>query len=266
MNVDVWRARPAGGEPERLTTQHAAVNYPALIDARTLLYVAREEDGSGPWLWALDVERKTTTRVSSGVDQYTSVAASRDGRRHGGDCCQPQLQPVARAAHGSASRTIATAQPYPLPVPTGQAFAPRFGGGSLFYLSARGTGDGLWKVDDSGHGSQVWRNVDAALSEPPAVSPDGHRLALVVRQNGKRTLWIMSADGSNRADAGGVDRHTGRRGSRAPWTGRLMARGSSPAAATRRVRRSSRSRSMAACRSGWSRARRSIRCGRRTAA
>ena len=81
MNVDVWRARPTGGEPERLTTQHAAVNYPALIDARTLLYVAREEDGSGPWLWALDVERKTTTRVSTGVDQYTSVAASRDGRR-----------------------------------------------------------------------------------------------------------------------------------------------------------------------------------------
>ena len=31
------------------------------------------------------------------------------------------------------------AQPYPLPEPTGIALAPRFGGTSLFYLSARGT-------------------------------------------------------------------------------------------------------------------------------
>ncbi len=196
MNVDVWRARPTGGEPERLTNQHAAVNYPALINARTLLYVAREEDGSGPWLWALDIERKTSTRVSSGVDQYTSVAASRDGRRLVATVANPssglwQVPLTDRIADDGATR------PYPLPVPTGQAFAPRFGGGLLFYLSARGTGDGLWKVEH-GQGSHVWRNVDAALSEPAAVSPAGNRLALVVRQNGKRTLWIMSNDGSNR--------------------------------------------------------------------
>ena len=197
MNVDLWRARPAGGNPERLTNQHAAVNYPAQIDARTLLYVAREEDGSGPWLWALDVARKTTMRVSPGVDQYTSIAASRDGRRIVATVANPGSTLWRVPLTDRVTADSGLVEPYALPVPTGQAFSPRFSGTALFYLSARGTGDGLWKVEN-GRGAQVWRNVDAALSEPAAVSPDGRRLALVVRQNGTRTLWIMSPDGSNR--------------------------------------------------------------------
>jgi len=35
------------------------------------------------------------------------------------------------------------------------------------------------------------------LSEPPAGSPDGSRVAAVVRQDGKRRLAIMAADGTN---------------------------------------------------------------------
>ena len=147
--------------------------------------------GSGHSMSRVECRR----RVPSGVDQYTSVSASRDGRRI-----------VATVANPSASlwrvplqdRIVddQDAQPYPLPVQTGRALAPRFGGTSLFYLSARGPGDGLWKVQD-GRASEVWRGVDGALSEPPAVSPDGRRLAVVVRREGKRHLSIMSADGTN---------------------------------------------------------------------
>jgi hypothetical protein len=89
------------------------------------------------------------------------------------------------------------AQPYALPVPTGRTSAPRLKGTSLFYLAARGTGDGLWKVRDGGEPSEVWRNVDGPLFEPATVSPDGHRVAVVVRREGKRHLSIMSEDGTN---------------------------------------------------------------------
>jgi Tol biopolymer transport system component len=196
MDVDVWRVRPSGGAPERLTNQHAAVNYPALINSRTLLYVAREEDGSGPWLWALDVERKSSHRVSSGVDQYMSVAASRDGRHIVATVANPSSS-LWRAPLMDRPADESDVQPYPLPVPTGRAQAPRFSKAALFYLAARGTGDGLWRVN-AGQGAQIWRNVEGALPEPPAVSPDGRLLAVVVRQAGKRVLSVMSEDGSNR--------------------------------------------------------------------
>ena len=81
-------------------------------------------------------------------------------------------------------------------MPTGRALAPRFGGSAFFYLSARGTGDGLWKVQD-GRASEIRSEADVALYEPPAVSPDGSRVVVVLRHEGKRHLSIMSSDGTN---------------------------------------------------------------------
>jgi Tol biopolymer transport system component len=195
MNMNVWRLRSSGGSPEQLTDQHAAVNFLAPLDAHTLLYVARAEDWSGPWLWALDVEHKVARRVSSGVDQYTSVSASRDGRRVVATVANPSssLWRVPLLDRSAGDHDV---QPYLLPVPTGRALAPRFGGSSLFYLSARGTSDGLWKVE-GGQASEIRSEADVALYEPPAVSPDGSRVVVVVRHEGKRHLSIMSADGTN---------------------------------------------------------------------
>ena len=190
--MDVWRVRPSGGPPERLTEGGTAVNFLAPLDTRTLLYVARAEDRSGPWLWALDVERKVTRRVNSGLGQYMSVSASRDGRRMVATVANPtaSLWRVPLLDRQAEDRDV---QPYPLP--TARALAPRFGGTSLFYLSAGGTGDALWRVQD-GQASEVQKGADGALSEPPAVSPDGSRVAIVVRREGKRHLSIMSADGT----------------------------------------------------------------------
>jgi Tol biopolymer transport system component len=195
LDVDVWRVRASGESLERLTEQHAAISFLAPLDLGTLLYVARAEDWSGPWLWALDVERKAQRRVLAGVDQYMSVAADREGRRIVATVANPSAS-LWRVSLSDRLVEEEAAEPYALPVPTGRATAPRFGQTSLFYLSARGTGDGLWKVQD-GRGSEVWRDMEGALSEPAAVSPTGDRLAVVVRREGKRRLWIMSADGTD---------------------------------------------------------------------
>jgi serine/threonine protein kinase/Tol biopolymer transport system component len=195
IEMDIWRVRSSGGSPERLTS-HAAISFLTLLNSRTLLYLARSEDWSGPWLWALDVEQRMSRRISSGVDQFTSVAASRDGSRVVATVANPTstLWSVPLLDRVAEDRD---AERYQLPVPMGHAQAPRFGPAALFYLSAGGSGDGLWKVHE-GQASEIWRNVDGALSEPPAVSPDGQHVAVAVRRQGKRLLSIMSPDGTNR--------------------------------------------------------------------
>jgi Tol biopolymer transport system component len=194
--MDVWRMQPSGELPEQLTNLNAPLNFLAPLDFRTLLYVARGDDWSGPWLWALDVETRVTRRVTIGLEQHTSVSASRDGRRV-----------VATVANPTASlwrvplrdRPVEEHDAQPYPVPTERALAPRFGGTSLFYLSlsARGNGDGLWRLVQNGQAFEVRKGADGVLTEPPVPSPDGSRVAVVVRQQGKRRLAIMSADGTN---------------------------------------------------------------------
>ena len=79
--MDLWRISPSGGQPERLTHHNAHVAFPAPINPHTVLYVAPAEDGSGPSLYAFNVDRKTSHRISFGLEQYLSVAASANGHR-----------------------------------------------------------------------------------------------------------------------------------------------------------------------------------------
>src|SRR5579862_7466891 len=79
--LDIWRIRPSGGTPERITSHNSRVTHPVLLDQRTLLYLASDPDGSGQWLYSMDVEHRIPHRLSSGLEQYTSLAASADGRR-----------------------------------------------------------------------------------------------------------------------------------------------------------------------------------------
>jgi Tol biopolymer transport system component len=139
-------------------------------------------------LWWLDVETKTTHRVTSGLDHYASVSASRDGRRV-----------VATVENPTATlwsvpildRQAQDGDVLPYPATGARAISPRFGNGSLFYLSPSGAVDGLWVAKD-GKASQVWKG-DESLTEPPAVSRDGKLVAVVVKQR----LLLMAADGTN---------------------------------------------------------------------
>jgi Tol biopolymer transport system component len=195
VEMNVWRVRPAGGPAEQLTQRHASINFLSMLDARTLLYVSRGDDRSGPWLWSLDVPSRVTRRVGTGLEHYSYVSASRDGRR----VVATVSNPVADLwSVPLLDRLVQDDDVQPYRVPTERALAPRFGGTSAFYLSlsARGTGDGLWRLEN-GQASEIWNDAEGGLFEPAAASPDGRRVAVVVRQGGKRHLVMMSSDGTD---------------------------------------------------------------------
>jgi Tol biopolymer transport system component len=153
--------------------------------------------------------------MSSGLGQYTWVSASRDGRRVVATVANPtaSLWRVPLLDRQAEDRDV---QPYALP--TGRALAPRFSGTSLFYLSTSGTGDGLWRVQD-GQASEVAKSADGGLFEPPAVSPDGSRVAIIVTREGKRQLVVLSADGrSSRTLAPSLDIHGAAGQGTADWS------------------------------------------------
>src|SRR5262245_51436532 len=79
--MDVWRIRPTGGSPERITFHNSTVAHLTFLDKRTLLYTSREADGSGPRLYGIDVARLVPHRISFSVERYTSIAATADGSR-----------------------------------------------------------------------------------------------------------------------------------------------------------------------------------------
>jgi Tol biopolymer transport system component len=187
-DMDLWRINPSGGNPERLTQRNTDIAYPTPVGNNTVFYVARDGDGSGPWLWAFDLKRRESRRASVGLEQYTSVQASADGRKLVATISNPVagLWTVPILDRIAEERDV---KPYT--VQNARALAPRFGGSSLFYLSSLGGGDGLWRLRDET--TEIWKGSDGALFETPAVSPDGSRVAIVLR---KGQLHVLSADGA----------------------------------------------------------------------
>ena len=187
--------------PERLTNQNSDMRYLTLLDERTIVYVSPDQNGAGPWLWALDLERKVSRRISSGLEVYSSVDASADGRRLAAAVSNPtaNLWSVPILDRRAEEKDVK-----PFSVSSVRAYAPRFGGASLFYLSSRGGGDGLWRYEN-GQATEIWRGTDGALFEPPAVSSSvspsdsigAPRVAVILRKQGRRTLNTLASDGSD---------------------------------------------------------------------
>jgi Tol biopolymer transport system component len=190
--MDLWRVPSSGGTPEKLTEHNSDVAYPTPFDQRTVLYVTRDQDGSGPWLWSLDMERKQSHRVSFGLERYTSVAASANAHRLVATVEDPSanLWSVPILDRPAEEQDVKR-----FPVPAVRALMPRFGGATLFYVSSRGGGDGLWRFQD-GETQEVWKGSDGALLGPAAVSSDGRRVAFVLRRNGRSRLQLETANGT----------------------------------------------------------------------
>jgi Tol biopolymer transport system component len=191
--LDIWRIRPAGGIPERITSHHGQVSYPVMLDRRTLMYLASDPDGSGPWLYSMDVERRIPHRLTPGLDRYTSLAASADGRR---------LVVTRATAHGTLWRLqipdspAVASEANRIPLTTSTGSSPRLGRDYLLYVSAAGAGESIWKLAN-GTSTELWRGEGVRVFGGPAISPDGRYVAFSVRKNGQTLLYAMQGDGMN---------------------------------------------------------------------
>jgi serine/threonine protein kinase/Tol biopolymer transport system component len=200
--MDLWRIRPDGGGLEQLTHLSTDISYPAPINERSVLFVAHNQDGAGPWLWAFDPKTRTSERLSSGLEEYTALAATADGRRLVASVVNPQVN---LASIPITNGVVEDREVEALQVPTRRSWAPRFGGGSLFYLSSRDGADGLWSYRD-GKSLEIWRGSEGALHSPVGVSADGSNVAFALRRNGRQQLHVMAADGTHlRALSSDVD-------------------------------------------------------------
>jgi Tol biopolymer transport system component len=194
-DMDIWRVPAGGGHAEQITFHHAWVAYPAWLDARTLVYSATADDGSGRWLYAIDVEHRIPHRVSSGIaEQYLSVAV---------DQVTPHHLLATVASPTAALWTVPIAndiQPesaiQPIHAANTRALSPRYAGDFLAFLSSKGGADGLWTLDNRGTALELWKGGDGGVVAAPAISPDGNRICFSYRKEGRAGLYVINANGT----------------------------------------------------------------------
>ena len=191
--MDIWRVRPTGGAAERITFHNSRVSYPALLNQRTLLYLATDPDGGGPWLHSLDLEQRIPQRIGFGVDRYTSLAASADGRRLVVTLANPSSTlwrlPISDPpVDASAATRIA--------LTTGRGSFPRLGPNYLLYVSSKIGGQSIWKLENQ-IATELWSAPRARIIGGPAIAADEHRVAFSVEQHGRMRLYVMNADGTD---------------------------------------------------------------------
>jgi serine/threonine protein kinase/WD40 repeat protein len=193
--LDIWRIPSTGGQPERLTHHNARVAHLAWLDTQTLVYSATADDGSGQWLYSLDVERRIGHRISSGItEQYLSVAVTNTRPRR---LVATVATPAASLWTVPLSDRIQTDGAVSrFPVPVSHALGVRFAPGYSLFLSSKGGGDGLWKLE-KGSARELWKGSEGGVVAPPAVSPDGSYICFSYRKQGRAALYLMSADGTN---------------------------------------------------------------------
>jgi serine/threonine protein kinase/Tol biopolymer transport system component len=192
-NWDVWRIRPSGADLERITFHDSRVSFPVLLDAHTLIYLATDADGSGPWLYEMDLTRKSARRVSVGLERYTSLAANANGTRLVATLASSRSDLWRITLDGNTPvQSIASSLESELQ----SAYAPRFGPGYLVYVSTAGGRRGLWRLD---HGAltELWGDEGTDRIGAPAIAPDGRHIAFTVENQDGKKLYVIDSDGRN---------------------------------------------------------------------
>jgi len=190
--LDIWRIAAGGGNPERITSHNSRVTHPVFLNGQTLVYLASDADGAGPWIYAVDIDRRTPRRLSAGVERYTSLAGSSDARRLVATIANESRTLWRIPITGGVIDQTAAARITP---PTTRGRSPRYGPNYMLYVSARGQAEGIWRLTGA-VATELWSAPNARVIGGPAVAPDGQRVAFSAETNGRTRLYVMNADGS----------------------------------------------------------------------
>jgi Tol biopolymer transport system component len=190
---DIWRIQPSGAGLERLTFHNTRVTYPVMLDRRTLVYLATDADGSGPWMYAVDVGRRLPHRISSGLETYTSLAASADSARLVATIANTRTSVWRISLTGDGSSAAAAGGPS---LVLANAVTPRLGADILLYVSWRGERQGIWALSQ-GTTREIWSSAHSRIVGGPAIAPDGRRITFTVDDHGRTLLYVMDNDGSH---------------------------------------------------------------------
>jgi Tol biopolymer transport system component len=190
---DIWRVRPSGVGLARLTTHNSYVAYPTLLDNHTMVYLATSGDGSGPWLYTLDTERRVPHRISFGLETYTSLAASADGQR--------LVATIVNSGSSLWRLTLRAKDGAPATAPTpsllsADGAAPRLGPDYVLYVAGQGGKQGIWTLTQ-GATREIWSSTDSLIAGAPAIAPDGRHIAFTARDKNRTLLYVIDRDGSH---------------------------------------------------------------------
>lgn len=179
-------------DAEQITHYDARVAYLAWLDARTLIYSAHADEGSGEWLYTIDVERRQPHRVSGGIaEQYLTVAVTPGApRRMVVTLAIPTVSlwsvPLTDRVEPEDTVTAVAVQ-------NARAISPRVTSDGILFRSSSGAGDGLWKLQGTTV-RELWSGTDGGIVAPFAVSADGV-VAVSYRTKGRTVLRLVNPDG-----------------------------------------------------------------------
>ena len=191
---DIWRIRPSGEDLERITFHNAQVSHPVFLDERTLAYLAIDAQGSGPWLYALNIDQRVPHRISFGLERYGSLAASASGMRLVATVeeSQASIWSVPLSANSDVERV---GRPSPLLSSLYSAgFSPRVGPDFILYVSTRAGRHVIWKAQD-GHSRELWSDARSAVVGGPAITRDGRQIAFTAAEGEQTVLYAMDGNG-----------------------------------------------------------------------
>ena len=191
---DIWRVRPSGEGLERITFHASRVSHPVMLDSRTLVYLASDPQGAGPWLYALNVEQRVPHRISFGLERYSSLAASADGARLVATVNESTSSIWSTPLGSGAGAATAQSTSLSVSLVSTTGLSPRSGPDYLLYVSERAGRQGIWKMAD-GQTRELWNDARSSITGGPAVAADGMHIAFTVADGEKTTLYTMDSDG-----------------------------------------------------------------------